>query len=195
MSCKVHFCLCSKTINLIQTPLPFRTERRLCIAPVLVIVDLPRSQFHVFKLKPNLKTVFFKKQSYHLLISPGFGQCIWYFLLAKRLFYSWSPELEFHSATVLLPGPGLSLCTSGPWAALYHVFYPTLTKQAAKACLQVCKPTLTAPLSTTLTPQSGKKSLGHLRFPGTPGGLPSHARQTLDLPLASPGKRKPNSFF
>lgn len=67
-------------------------------------------------------------------------------------------ELGFHSATLLMPQLGLSFSTSVPWAALYRVFCPALTKQAAKAFPQVCKPTLTAPLSTTLTPQHGKET-------------------------------------
>lgn len=93
----------------------FRLVRRLCTALVFVIVDVARSQFHVFKLKPNLKRVVFKNQSYSLLISPGFGQRIGYFLLAKRLVCSWPPQLGFHSATALLPRLGLSLhwCSLG----------------------------------------------------------------------------------
>ena len=156
----------------------------------LVIADLPRSQFHAFKLKPNLKPVdFLKSNATACAYHQGLVNALDISCLQKGWFVtdlpSWGLTVLQHSCRSWgCPCPG------APWAALHCVCCPTLTKQAAKACLRVCKPTLTAALSITLTPQRGKKSPGHLQFPGSPGGLASP-----DLTLASLGKRKPNFFF
>lgn len=138
----MHFCLCSKTIKY-TLPLVHKEE---CTASFLVIVGLPRSQFHVFKLKPNLKPVDFLKinlQCAHITTVWSMQQTVlacWF--VADLLSWvcavlrSYCHSLDYR-------------CASAPWDALYCVFCPTLTKQVAKPASRFVSLNVMAPLSTT----------------------------------------------